>query len=118
MTDELPQGATIKAVTFLKEWPGYPTLTAIHTDPASGEKGLIETKAFPPDPASGVWDGRAVHTWIDTRQGKANLYFLVNTSSAPKDNKANKGDISAMVALHVDVDLSLIHISEPTRRTP
>jgi hypothetical protein len=105
MTDELPKPETIKAVRFLTEWPGYPTLTAIHTDPVTGEKGLIETKAFPPDPTTGTWDTNAVRLWIDARQGKANLYFLVNPTREPKNNKASRTDLSALMALHVDVDV-------------
>lgn len=89
---------------FLKGWPSYPVLTAIHTDLATGEKGLIETKAFPPD-ATGRVDWPAVQKWIDQRQGKANMYFLVNHLREPKDNKANRTDLDSIVALHVDVDV-------------
>jgi len=87
---------TAGAVSFLKQYPGYPTLTAIHTDPVTGKKGLIETKAFPDsDPTS----------WIEARQGNANLYFLVNATVEPRDRKATKDCIAEMNALHVDVDV-------------
>src|SRR5450759_863677 len=72
-----PKPATIKAVTFLKLWPSYPTLTAIHLD-AAGATTKIETKAFPKS------DWQAVASWVEARQGKANLYFLVNPTREPK----------------------------------
>jgi hypothetical protein len=105
---ELQKPATIKALTFLKAWPSYPTLTAIWTDTTTGEKGRIETQAFPPG-ADGNVDLRAVMQWIDARQGKANLYFCVNSTREPKNKKAEKTDIASLVALHVDVD---VHVGE------
>lgn len=103
MTEDVkPQ--TVKAVTFLKAWPTYPVLTAIFVDPTTGEKGRIETQAFPPGP-SGEVDWRAVFSWVDSRNGKANLYFLVNPLREPKNNKASRTDLAALVALHIDVDV-------------
>jgi hypothetical protein len=93
---------SVKAVTFLKSWPTYPVLTAIFVGP-DGAKGRIETKAFPPGPEGVDW--RAVFQWVDARNGKANLYFLVNPLREPKDNKADRTDLSGLVALHVDVDV-------------
>lgn len=46
-----------------------------------------------------------MHAWIDARNGKANLYFLVNPTFKPKDSKAGRTDIYALVALHVDADV-------------
>lgn len=100
----LPTPATIKSVTFLQAWCNatgtYPTLTAIPCDPVTGVKGkTTETKAF----ASLDW--RAVHAWIDARQGKCNLYFLVNATINPLDKKSGRANIGRMVALHIDVDV-------------
>src|SRR4051812_22166171 len=95
---------TVKAITFLKSWPGYPVLTAIFINPETGEKGRIETQAFPPG-TTGEVDWRFVFKWIDDRNGKANLYFLVNPLREPKNNKANRTDLSALHCLHVDVDV-------------
>ena len=97
---DFPVGQTAVAIGFLKGWGGYPTLTAIFVDPITGKTGRIETKAFP---APVDWD--AVAAWVDQRNGKANLYFLVNQTREPKDNKALKADIVALKALHIDVDV-------------
>ena len=101
MSDEIkPQ--SFQAVKFLQEWSkltGYPTLTAIYVD-AAGVRGKIETQAFPTPT-----DWSAVFKWINERNGKANLYFLVNQTKEPKNNKALKVDIAAVVAFHVDVDV-------------
>jgi hypothetical protein len=106
---ELPKGATIKAIKFLKAWHsavgGYPTLSAAFTDPVTGDKGIFETKSFPQST-----DWRSVHAWIEARQGKANIYFAVNPTIKPMDRKAERTDIARVVALHVDVD---IRVGEP-----
>lgn len=89
----------LKAVQFLQRWPTpFPHLTAIHVDPDTGEKSLVESKAFAP----GDWS--AVASWIGAREGRANIYFTVNPLRAPKDSKALKDDVASLVALHVDVD--------------
>jgi hypothetical protein len=111
--DDAPgiQPTDSEPVTFLKAWPFYPTLTAIHIDPVTGAKVMlpgkktnVETKAFPPD-SDGFVDWVTVEKWIAPRNGKANLYFLVNPTNEPKDSKASATDIGALVALHVDVDV-------------
>jgi hypothetical protein len=104
MSDEIkPQ--SFQAVKFLQEWSkltGYPTLTAIYVD-AAGVRGKIETQTFPP--VNGEVDWQVVYKWINERNGKANLYFLVNKACEPKNNKASKTDMAAVIALHVDVDV-------------
>lgn len=42
--------------------------------------------------------------WIDERQGVQNIYFTVNAVFGPVSSKPNKGAVSAIRALHVDVD--------------
>lgn len=42
--------------------------------------------------------------WIDARQGRQNIYFTVNVVFGEVEVKPNKGAISAIRALHVDVD--------------
>jgi len=42
--------------------------------------------------------------WIDERQGVQNIYFTVNALYGPVTSKPNKGAVSAIRALHVDVD--------------
>src|SRR3974377_566231 len=105
MSDEV-KPHTFQAIKFLQEWSkltGYPTLTAIFVDVA-GKQGKVETQAFPPPP-NGEVDWQAVYKWINERNGKANLYFLVNKAREPKNNKASKTDMAAVIALHVDVDV-------------
>lgn len=94
---------TAEAIEFLKRWPAaYPHLTAIHVDPVTGEKGLIEARGFPSKPAV---DWEAVASWIEERQGRANLYFSVNSLGRMLHKKAEKGDVAEIVALHVDIDV-------------
>lgn len=50
-------------------------------------------------------DDEEMKEWIDVRQGKANLYFHVNSLHAGIANKkATKGDVSAAFYVHVDID--------------
>lgn len=42
--------------------------------------------------------------WIEERQGVQNIYFTVNAVFGPVTSKPNKGAVSAIRALHVDVD--------------
>ncbi|MEM6623783.1 MAG: virulence-associated E family protein [Pseudomonadota bacterium] len=42
--------------------------------------------------------------WIDERQGVQNIYFTVNAVFGPVERKPNKGAVSGIRALHVDVD--------------
>ncbi len=91
---------TSQAVEFLQSWPGYPVLSASHTELATGKKGLFETRSFPPPT-----DWNAVAKWVDDRQGKANLYFSVNPPLHAIDKKAERTDIARIVALQVDSDV-------------
>ncbi len=93
-------GDTAVAVEFLQSWPGYPVLSASHTELATGKKGLFETKSFPPPT-----DWNAVAKWIDDRQSKANLYFSVNPPLHAIDKKSEKANIARIDALHVDSDV-------------
>ena len=88
-------GKTDDAVAFLECWqPGGPwVLTSIVPD-----SGKIATATFS---ASNLVQMR---DWIAARQGKQNLYFTVNAVFGEVDVKPNKGAISAIRALHVDVD--------------
>src|SRR3974390_1103887 len=93
---------TFQTVKFLQalhaKTGAYPTISAIYLD-ENGKEIKIETKAFPES------DWPAIFKWLNDRNGKTNLYFQVNQSRAPKDNKASKKDIAALLALHVDVDV-------------
>lgn len=102
---EQPKAVASPTADFLKQWPSYPVLTAIHTDPETGEKGRIESKAFPPNNGEVPW--AIVEKWIADRDGKANLYFQVNprVTGADEKIKAKLTDIAALVALHVDIDV-------------
>jgi hypothetical protein len=80
------------AVDFLEHWArGGPwVLSAIEPD------GPIETRTFR--------DRQATKKWIETWQGKRNIYFSVNTPKLDLKKKATKADIGALNALHVDLD--------------
>ena len=88
-------GKTDDAVAFLECWqPGGPwVLTAIVPD-----SGKIATATFS---ASNLGQ---MHDWIEARQRKQNVYFSVNAVFGDVEVKPNKGAISAIRALHVDVD--------------
>lgn len=92
-----------EAIQFLKDWGiAEPIISASHTEPGTGIKGIFETEQFraPVD-----WD--KVREWIARRQRNgnwANIYFSVNPAHSGVDKKMNLADIGAMVALHVDVD--------------
>jgi len=98
--DTAPIPNTAAAVEFLQSWPGFPVLSASHTELATGKKGLFESKSFP-----APTDWNAVAKWIDARQGKANLYFSVNPLTHAIDKKAERTDIARIVALQVDSDV-------------
>ena len=96
---------TDAAVQFLKQWPTpFPTLSASWLD-AEQKKARFETRSFP-----APVDWNAVAKWIEERQGKANIYFSVNSIKAVRKNargqelKTERTDIREVVALHVDVD--------------
>jgi hypothetical protein len=104
------QGDTDEAIAWLQAWPANTVhLTAIHVDPETHEKGLIEGMLF-----AAPFDWDAVRAWIDARQGKANLYFTMNNiverklnEADPKkrNGKCSKADIAGVVCFHVDVDV-------------
>ncbi len=85
---------TKDSIDFLKKWcPEGPwVLTAIIPD------GKTETVTFAP----AAWK-KAVD-WIESHQGKRNLYFHVNPVRGVLNNKASKEDIARMAWLHIDID--------------
>lgn len=93
MTTDLKHD-TPAAIEFLRRWsPEGPwVLTAIIPD------GKTETVTFMPD----RWQKAA--EWIESHQGKLNLYFHVNKVRRSLDVKASKEDIASLVCLHVDID--------------
>lgn len=85
---------TKDSIDFLKKWcPEGPwVLTAIIPD------GKTETVSFQPS----AWQKAA--DWIESHQGKRNLYFHVNPVRGALSNKASKEDIARMAWLHIDID--------------
>jgi hypothetical protein len=83
------------AVEFLgRMYPDGPwALTAIAVD-----KKFIETRTFMPDTES------AMFQWIESHNGKRNLYFHVNPVRHPVKSKAERTDIKSVNYLHVDMD--------------
>lgn len=84
------------AVDVLRQWcPSGPwVLTSIVPD------GRTSTETFRGTDA-GV---ESMRRWIDARQGRENIYFTVNAVFGEVESKPNKGAISAVRAVHVDVD--------------
>lgn len=82
-----------ESVRFLEVFrPGGPwTLTAITED-----QKKIETETFT------TLEG--AEAWIADRNGKSNIYFMVNPVLRPLSSKAKKTDVRGMAWLHVDVD--------------
>jgi hypothetical protein len=82
-----------QAVDFLWQWtPEGPwLLSAIVPD-----SRIIETREFT--------DPDAAFEWIEQCNGERNLYFSVNRTKPGLSRKASKADITALVALHVDLD--------------
>lgn len=91
---EMPAHSTKDAIDFLRRWsPEGPwVLTAIVPD------GRTDTATF--TPAS--W-AKCVE-WIESHQGKRNLYFHVNPVRRAMDVKASKEDMARLAWLHVDMD--------------
>ncbi|MCH8322734.1 MAG: hypothetical protein IIB64_06630, partial [Proteobacteria bacterium] len=90
----LPSHNTQSTIHFLKQlkkdiW----VLTAIH--PKSSK---ITTASFRPK------NEEAAFKWIEKRQGKFNLYFMVNEPLRELKTKAKKADVKEVTYLHVDVD--------------
>lgn len=86
---------TKASVDFLKRWSPEDlwTLTCIDTD----KKG-VETRSF------GVDERKAAENWIQSWNGKRNIYFLVNPAREKVDKKATRQQIQSLSWLHVDVD--------------
>jgi len=91
--DLLPD--TRAAVDFLGHFCGVGLRVLTSIPP---ENGRTTTATF----TAGEDDKMA--TWIDERQGVQNIYFTVNELYGPVTSKPNKGAVSAIRALHVDVD--------------
>ncbi len=87
---------TDEAIDFLKHWePNGPwILTAIEPD----NRDSVETTTYSPNLE------KACRAWIDSRQGRCNLYFSVNRPKKNLSSKATKGDIGLALALHIDID--------------
>jgi hypothetical protein len=88
-------GDTQAAIDFLHKWePSGPwVLTAITTD-----KKSILTKAFKSE------DENDLATWLNSYNGKRNIYFNVNPSRLLIDKKSERANVAAMAWLHVDID--------------
>lgn len=82
------------AIDFLQAWdPEGPwQITAITVD------GKIKTRAFHKG------DVGALREWVESRQGRENLYFTVNPVRNTKNEKPCKADMGGMRAFHVDLD--------------
>lgn len=93
------KGNLDETIGFLRWLPHeFHTLTAIHINPKTREKGLIETRSFPPQ----AW--LAIRKWVEPRLGVANIYWLVNPLRAAKDSKATKAEIASYALAQVDID--------------
>jgi hypothetical protein len=88
-----------KAADYLMSRPGFPVLSAAHVDPVTHKKGVFETRSFP-HPV----DRQAMITWIEERQGKANIYYSLNPVRMPLSTKAERTDIARVESLHIDLD--------------
>ncbi|MEM9204762.1 MAG: hypothetical protein AAGA88_00380 [Pseudomonadota bacterium] len=86
---------TDAAFAFLRNFcgDGLRVLTSIVPD-----RGRTTTATF----AASEDDKMAA--WIDERQGVQNIYFNFNAVLGPVTSKPNKGAVSGIRALHVDVD--------------
>lgn len=89
-----PQHDTAAAIDFLRRWSPDEVwcLVAIVPD------GKTETRTFQPSQAE---DAAA---WIESHQGKRNLYFTPNRVRRPMSVKPSKPDISAFRAFWADLD--------------
>ena len=95
---------TDAAIQFLdKRTAGYPTLSAGHVDATTGAKVKFESKSFPNYHTDRIVR-EACRAWIEARQGRANIYYHVNPTCRPEDNKAGRDNIAAGVSFHVDID--------------
>ncbi len=103
MTAKTVHGDTKRAIEFLRRWPtAYPHLVAIRIDDQTHKGSAPEGRAFT---QADLVDGGAVEKWINERQGKANIYFSVNGLTTALNKKAEKTDVSKVVAFQVDIDV-------------
>lgn len=84
-----------KAIEFLSlVYPEGPwVLTAISTDRKS-----IETRTFSPN------QNKALANWLESHNGRRNIYWHVNPVIKPVTKKAEREDIKEVAFLHVDID--------------
>jgi hypothetical protein len=86
---------------------------AIDPNPLDGPSGKIEcaTFFFPNDKDNGK-----VASWIETRQGKKNLYVSVNRAraDAPHNVKLKSENIGAIRAIPTDIDVPKIKGGDPS----
>jgi hypothetical protein len=76
---------------------------------AISEAGKVAALSFGPT------ELEVARAWIETRQGKANVYYSVNElKPSVLNRKAVKQDVARALHLHVDIDspIALSHISE------
>lgn len=91
-----PKHSSIEAARFLARF---------HPEPDA----LLVLTSIIPDGKS--WTETFTHAqldemveWIEARQGKQNLYFMVNPPLHPLTNKASKEEVARLAWLHVDID--------------
>jgi hypothetical protein len=96
MAQAEPQGDVNEAMDFLRQWGAPWVLTALE-----GDTKEIQTQTFNAD------QEKEAAAFINWWMGKRNIYFSVNRPKHALTNKAEKKDIEAVVALHVDVDPAL-----------
>jgi energy-coupling factor transporter ATP-binding protein EcfA2 len=90
-----PEPNTAEAVSFLNDTFRKATVHLVAIPPG----GRAEAGTFNSD------DEEELTTWIDERQGLANIYFHVNELRLGVVNrKARKSDMAAALFLHADVD--------------
>lgn len=86
---------TDKALEFLQLFrPDGPWVLSA----ATPEREKMSTKTFHSNQLE------ALEKWIDSHQGKRNIYFTVNSVARDMDIKPKKTDISSMDWLHIDLD--------------
>jgi hypothetical protein len=87
--------STDEAIKFLKHLkPTGPWDLA-----AIGQDGQVTARTF------FVNEAQEAFAWIEARQGRANLYYHVNTlKPGIHHRKAKKADIDTATSLHVDID--------------
>lgn len=87
----------IHAIDFMKAiYPDGPwCLTAINPE-QTGER--TQTRTFYPKTEQEARD------WVDSWDGKWNLYFTVNPVRQPMSKKADRTDLTSLSFLHVDID--------------